>query len=61
METIDTNDIDWVFHDEDDDDMDVENIRIKEIATTSKRPVARGGTAGQMEWDMQVRLFVRMR
>jgi hypothetical protein len=59
VETIDTNDIDWVFRD-DDEDMDAENVRIKEIATTSKRPVGRRDTAGQMEWEgMRVRLFAR--
>ena len=54
MKTIDTNDVDWVFEDQD-DDMEAENVRVKEIASTSKRPAARNGDAGQMEWEtMQV-------
>lgn len=57
VKTIDTNDVDWVFRDED-DDMDDENIRIKEIATTSNKTSLRGAKPNQMEWDvMQVSLL----
>ena len=60
MKTIDTNDVDWVFRDED-DDMDAGDVRIKEIATTSKRAAAsRGGN--QMEWETaQVRHYCKLK
>lgn len=50
VETINTHDVDWVLDDE--DDMAVEDVRIKEVASTSKKaPANRGANPGYMEWE----------
>ncbi|KAI0347403.1 hypothetical protein BDW22DRAFT_524268 [Trametopsis cervina] len=49
VETIDVDDLDWV--NADDDDME-EEVRVREVITTSRKPAQGGSVSTQIEWDL---------
>ena len=50
VETINVHDVAWLDND-DDDDMD-EDVRVKEVTTSKKQPLARVDASAAMEWEL---------